>query len=158
MRAMLGSRRSGGRLFCVNKLFFKCLDPSEQFRKALLEDGDFPFEQIRYGGVSVDEAARCHVDADAGLSARLHAFADRDVTTHSDLAAEHHIVLELRTARNADLPANQTVATDDHIVSDLDEVIDLRPLAYDGLAEARAIDGRVRTDFNEIGRASCRER
>src|SRR5690242_6455166 len=49
---------SGERLFCVRQLLLQSLDPFEQVRQSLVQDGEPALEQVGYGGRTVDEGAR----------------------------------------------------------------------------------------------------
>ncbi len=49
-----------------------------------------------------------------------------------------------------DLPHHQTIPPDDHVVRDVNEVVNFRALADDGGAERAAINGRVRADFHVV--------
>src|SRR5947207_10417633 len=56
------------------------------------------------------------------------------------LAGDGDVIAELSGTRDANLRDEQTMFADFHVVPDLDQVIDLGPLTYHGLAECGAVD------------------
>src|SRR5204863_3744499 len=76
--------------------------------------------------------------------------ADLKMAGETTLAGNRHVIAQLGRAGNADLRDEQAMFADLHVVSDLDEIIDLGPLAYHGLAERRAIDGGTGADLDIV--------
>src|SRR5512138_1253022 len=68
----------------------------------------------------------------------------------ADLAAKHHIVLDVRAAGDTHLRRHQHVASDADAVTDLHEVVDLRARLDPRLADGRTIDSGVRAQFDVV--------
>src|SRR5580704_1042464 len=94
--------------------------------------------------------ARGHITMDDARPSDLGALTDRYMIIDTDPRAKNDKILDCHTAGNPGLRHQHTMAPDRHIVSDLDEVVDLRPLAYDGIAIGAAIDGTACTDLNVV--------
>src|SRR5215510_8405633 len=95
-------------------------------------------------------AAGLDVGRHAGLRADQRAVADTHVVGHPDLARQNHPPSEPRAARDPDLRHKDRVLTHLHVVPDLDEIVDFRAAADDGMAERRAVDGAVRADLHIV--------
>src|SRR5688572_30067485 len=102
---MLGSRPSGGRLFCVKELRFQCLHPAKQLRQFRLQHRHPTLEEQWNRRIAIDEAARRYIDRNSRTAARLRAFSDRDVAADPGLSAQYNVVFEFRAAGNSDLRA-----------------------------------------------------
>src|SRR4029453_15234774 len=76
--------------------------------------------------VAGDDGFRRHTLRYAALRADHRALADTNMPDQTRLAADRHIILEHRAARDADLRDDDAVAADLDVVADLDEVVDLR--------------------------------
>src|ERR1700722_21004824 len=66
------------------------------------------------------------------------------------LTADHHAIANARTATHSDLGDNQTIAADHRIVSNLDEIIELRAMAYPRLSKRPSINTCSRSDLDLI--------
>ena len=66
------------------------------------------------------------------------------------MAANHHIIANLRAAGDADLSGDQAVPSDAHVMGNLHEVVYLAALADNGVAQRATIDGRVCADLDVI--------
>ena len=55
--------------------------------------------------------------------------ADLDMSGHSDLASDHHVITDAGTPRDPCLPGDDRVLADDRVVPDLHQVVDLRALS-----------------------------
>src|SRR5450756_1399569 len=69
---------------------------------------------------------------------------------NSRLRCDDTIISQPRAAGETHLTHNQTIPADDHVVRDVNEVVNLRALTDDGRAERGAINGRVRADFHVV--------
>src|SRR3954454_4815393 len=94
--------------------------------------------------------SRRHVAVDVARACDLRALADPQVPDDADLAAEHDEILERGRARDADLRHDHAMAPDDDVMTDLDEVIDLRPLPDHGVAARAAVDRRIGADLDVV--------
>src|SRR5215207_6276421 len=99
---------------------------------------------------SAPARSRGDVAVDVAGTGDLRAPADPAMAYHPDLASDYDEVLQRRRTRDADLRDDYAVAPDDHVMTDLDEVIDLGPLADDPVAARAAIDGRVGADLDVV--------
>jgi hypothetical protein len=75
----------------------------------------------------------------------------------SDLAGKHDVVLHGTAAGDAGLCHHDAVAADLHVVRDLHEVVDLRPLADDGVARRAAVHRGVGADLDVVSDAAPAE-
>ena len=116
----------------------------------MLQHSQTSFEHVRDGRRAVDEGARCHISVYPCLPPGFRTFADRHMTSHSCLAAEHDVILECRTPSNSNLGAQDAVFTNGDIVPDLHQVIDLGALADQRSAKSRTIDRTIGSDFNIV--------
>ena len=57
---------------------------------------------------------------------------------------------ENRASRDARLRDDEAARPDDDVVADLDQIVDFRALLDPCAAEARAVNGRVGTDFDIV--------
>ena len=89
------------------------------------------------------DRTRGHRLGHSGLRADGRPVADFDVVHHSDLPCQSNILPQLRAPGDTRLGRHDRVLADDHVVGNLNEVIDLCAPADDGLTEGRSIDGRV---------------
>src|SRR5256714_14869337 len=69
---------------------------------------------------------------------------------NANLPGQRHAFSDPHTSRNSDLRGDHRMFSDDHVVSDLHQIVDLYPFLNPCSAETRAVDGRVRADFNVI--------
>src|ERR1700691_1549472 len=81
------------------------------------------------------------------LRTELRSSSDGDVIGNADFAAEHDEVSQYGTPRYTDLPGNQAVSSDAHVVCYLHEVVDLGAFADDGITGRTAVDGGVGAYF-----------
>ena len=72
------------------------------------------------------------------------------MTRHARLRRNGDVPAERGAAGDACLRDDDGVGTDDHVVGDLHQVIDLDPLADMGAAKAGTIDRRVRANLGVI--------
>src|SRR5206468_8553811 len=70
--------------------------------------------------------------------------------THAHLPPEHDVVAYLRASGDAGLGRENTVAPDLHVVGDLNEVVNLGPLADQGGPKRATVHGGVASDFDVI--------
>jgi hypothetical protein len=80
----------------------------------------------------------------------LDAVTDFQVAGKTALAGDSDVISELRRTGYADLRDEQAMLPDLHVVADLDEIIDLGPLAYHSFAERGAVDGSSGPDFDIV--------
>lgn len=76
--------------------------------------------------------------------------ADLDVPDNTDLPGQRDVISKLRAARNAHLGDEYAMLPDRHVVSDLDEIIDLRSLLNPCSSEPSAVDCDVRSDLHIV--------
>src|SRR3984885_9698497 len=81
------------------------------------------------------------------LRTELRSGSDGDVIGNADFAAEHDEVSQYRTPRYTNLPGNQAVSSDAHVVCYLHEVVDLGAFADNGITGRTAVDGGVGAYF-----------
>src|SRR5258706_8042571 len=66
------------------------------------------------------------------------------------LPRENAPIADSRRSRDSNLRHDQTKSTDFHVMSDLNEVVDLGSVTDDGVVDASAIDRRVRADLDVV--------
>src|SRR6202020_2658411 len=76
--------------------------------------------------------------------------ADRDVVGDAHLATQHGKISHRHAARYADLGDDQAMPSDRAVVSDLDQIVDLGPLADDRIARRAAVDRGVSADLDLV--------
>src|SRR5215472_7604686 len=81
------------------------------------------------GGKAADGSAGGNVAHDAAMRGDTGSRADGEVTGKAALPAHHGEIAELCAARDADLGDKDATATHDHVVPDLDQIINHRPVA-----------------------------
>src|SRR4051812_13969689 len=79
------------------------------------------------------------ISEDSTLGGNLDAVPNLEVAGKSTLAGNGDVIAELGRTGDADLRDEQAMFPDLHVVADLDQVIDLGPLAYHGFSESRAV-------------------
>src|SRR5437762_3460367 len=72
------------------------------------------------------------------------------MTADAGLPRENAAVADAGRPGDSNLRHDQTKAADFHIVSDLNEIVDLRSTADNGVIDASSIDRRVRADLDVI--------
>src|SRR5215207_4406984 len=86
----------------------------------------------------------------AGAGGDLGSLSDPEVWGNRRMASDRDEILDRGRARDSDLRDDDAVPPDDHVVGDLDEVVDLRALADDGVPAAAAVDRGVCSDFDVV--------
>src|SRR5207249_3025588 len=87
---------------------------------------------------------------DSGLSADRRPVPDARLLTDAHLSPKHDVVADLRASGDAGLGRDNTVAPDLHVVGDLNEVVNLGPLADYGGPKRATVHGGVASDFDVI--------
>src|SRR5262249_25290118 len=80
----------------------------------------------------------------------LRAIADRHVADDARVRAHDDKIAQLRRAGNPALGDNHAMATDDDVVGDLHEDVDLGSFADDRIGEGSSVDRSVGSDLNII--------
>src|SRR5512137_980883 len=70
--------------------------------------------------------------------------ADLQVPGNANLTGQSYMLAKSRAAGNTHLRNDHAVFTDNAVVGDLHQVVDLGPALYHGHLEGCAIDGRIR--------------
>ena len=83
----------------------------------------------------------------ATLRTKLRSSSYGDVIGNADFAAKHDEVTQYGAPRYTDLPGNQAVSSDAHVVCYLHEVVDLSAFADNGITGRTAVDGGVGAYF-----------
>ena len=138
-------------------LFFEIFDLFLEFGDAarqlgeVLEDGRRTVVlHAREGGVPEAHLVVGDVLVDAALRADLHAVADRNVVGDADLPGEEAVAAHARGSGNSGLRRGDGVLADLHVVSDLDQVVELHAAADDGRVGLRAVDAGVGADLHVV--------
>ena len=76
--------------------------------------------------------------------------ANFNVPNQADLSGQRHVIAEPGASGDADLGNQDGMFSDDHVVGDHDQVVNLRPFLNPGAAKAGAVNGGVRADFDII--------
>ena len=100
--------------------------------------------------IAQQHPSRRGVGEDLRRPPRDHIIADKNVVVDPALPRQHHPVADPGRARNADLPAQQAIATDLDVVADMDQVIHLRPRPDQRIPDRAAVDADIRADFHVI--------
>ncbi len=91
-----------------------------------------------------------HGFGDSALHAGHHAVADFQMSDHAHLSAQHDVMAQRRAARDAALRDQNAVRPDPNVVGEHHQIVDLRALADDGVAQRGAIDRAVGADFDIV--------
>ena len=75
---------------------------------------------------------------------------DGQMTRDADLSRNGHVVADDGASGNAHERANDAMLTNNAVVADLHEVVDLRTGTDAGPPEATAVDRRIRADLNVV--------
>lgn len=103
------------------------------------------------GGATHDgEVVTFHGAGNARLCTDIHVVAHADVSCQSDLPAEHAPFAHLGRACDTDLGCHHGVASHFHIVGNLDQVVQLDSLVYDGCSHGGTVHARIGADFHII--------
>src|ERR1700758_2567148 len=100
------------------------------------------------GGSAADHGSGGDVVRNAALGNGYGAISYFDVAGDAYLPGENHVVAYVGGAGQADLGAEQGVVSDDAAVADVDHIVDLRPAADAGFANAGAVDAGVGLDLD----------
>jgi hypothetical protein len=93
-------------------------------------------------------AAQNFVRQNAALASEHHAFFDARVLANPDLSSEHNAIFDHDATRQTGLRRDDDILADLTVVTDVDQVVDLRAAADAGFVERAAIDGGVGADLN----------
>src|SRR4029079_9717767 len=85
---------------------------------------------------------------DARLCGHYDVIANADVAVHADLSAQRHAAAYDCTPRNSGLRNDQRVRPDPHIVTNVDQVVDLHIIADLGCPHGAPVDRRVCAHLN----------
>src|SRR5690242_11829308 len=102
------------------------------------------------GRVAGHRGPRIDIADDAALHGHSRTLSDRHVVRQPRLPREEHVVLDVRAPRDARLPGDQTTRPDPAVMTDLYQVVDLRPGPDDGVVHAAPVDRGVRSDFHVV--------
>src|SRR5262249_55927570 len=91
-----------------------------------------------------------NVAHDAAMRRDPGAAPHRQVTGKAALPADHHEIVELRAPRDAGLRHQHAAATNRHVVPDLDQIINHRTVADDGVGPGAAVDRRIGADLDIV--------
>ncbi len=80
----------------------------------------------------------------------LRAFSNADVTNRATLATHGNQIFQYGAAGYAGLRGDNAMPSDDYVMGDLNEVVDLGALSDDCILKSPAVDCRVGSDFNTI--------
>src|SRR3954454_99718 len=69
---------------------------------------------------------------------------------NSRLRGDHDIIAKLSAAGKTDLPHDQAMPANDHVVCDMNEIIDFGPFADNGRAEGAPVNGCIRPNLHII--------
>ncbi len=114
------------------------------------------FEQLaeklldRLGGRTAPPHPRRNFADHAAAGGDLGAVADHGMIADADPRRQHHTIAEDGAAGNAALADHDAVPSDDDVVADLHEVVDLGALADHGVAQRTAIDGGPCPDLDHV--------
>src|SRR5882672_6381693 len=137
------------RLELVDPLL-EILGALEQLGQALDEGLKALEHRVGHRRVAGDDGVSGDRLGDAALPAHGGVRADAYVARDSGLASDRHEILEFGAAGDADLGHDDAVPADDHVVADLDQVVDLRPLAHARAAGGGTIDRGVGADLDVV--------
>ena len=87
---------------------------------------------------------------DTGCRRDLGARADPEVAGNAGLPSERGKIADNARSGDARLRDENRVAADDHVVANLDEIVDLRPLADHRVAVCAPVDRHARADFDVV--------
>src|SRR3954452_109029 len=102
---------------------------------------------MRTRGISRPRLSCWYITEYSRLCRETSARPDRKGTADASLPGEDRAVSNRHGAGNAHLCHHQAFLTDPDIVRDRHEIVDLRAISDDGIVDAAAIDGAVRTNF-----------
>jgi hypothetical protein len=97
-----------------------------------------------------EASPRGHVVHNTARCGNLRAFADREMWRDCRVAANHGEVSDNRRAGYPGLRCDKAVLANDHVVSDLDKIVDLGSGADDRVSHRPAIDSGLCSDFDII--------
>ena len=86
------------------------------------------------GWAALHDGVVWDVGADAALRGHLHTVADGEVAGNAHLAADHAVFTDAAAARDAGLSHHHGMLADLRVMGNLDQVVQLDPLADDGAA------------------------
>jgi len=117
-----------------------------------LLDGDVLSFALALGrGRDTDDPASVrHIAHDTGFGRDDSLVPDFEVVGDAGLRSDHDIVTQLRAACKTDLPHNDAMTSNRDVVRNVDEIVDLCPLADDGGAQCAAINRGIGADLNVI--------
>src|SRR5579862_660167 len=112
---------------------------------------------VGHGGRTQDNRACGQILGDTRRRHHDAFVANGKVTGDSRLPRKSHVVAENCTTGNTYQTADNTMLANDRVVSDLDEVINLRASSHAGPAEPAPVDRRIRPDFHIVAdfHAAC---
>ena len=87
---------------------------------------------------------------DSGLGSDRGVVRDCDVTDNANLTCYDAVAADLGGTRDSCHGSHHGVVTDDHIVGNLAEVVDLDPVAYDGRFHLGLVDGGPGSDLDIV--------
>ena len=102
------------------------------------------------GGSADPPRSGRHVVHQAALCCRAAPLADAEMVDHTGLAADHRIIAHRYAAGNSGLAHDNAMAADHDVVANLDEVVDLGPLADHRVADGAAVDRRAGADLDVV--------
>ena len=85
-----------------------------------------------------------------GLRADRRLIAKLEMPRDAGLRCDHAVITQPRAARKAHLAHHKAVTANNDVVSDVHEIINLRPLANDSGTEPASIDGCVRANLDVV--------
>ena len=121
------------------------------FLRQALKGGLAPGEFLEgHGGGAHDLGIVGHILEHSAFRGDLDAMANLEMAGESALSRDENVIAQLGGAGDADLRDEQAMLPDLHVVPDLDQIVDLGPLAYHGFAQGRPIDRGPGADLDVV--------
>jgi hypothetical protein len=105
---------------------------------------------MRFRGHPGDDRSALDVGHHAGLAGRRGPVADDHAVADADLSCECHALPDLRRSGDSDLSADDRVLPHGHVVTDLHQIVDLRPAPDPGFRQRRPVDAGIGPDVNVV--------
>src|SRR5262249_44474079 len=103
-----------------------------------------------FGGIAAPPLPAGNIGCNTALRADLGSGPYADMSYGPALTAHCNEVFQNRASRYPGLGSNNTVAPDDNVMSNLNKIVDLCPLADDSILQRAPVDGCVGANFHVV--------
>ena len=131
-------------------LLFQLFDPVQELGNAVLEGQRPEVLLVRTGRRAGVDTGLVNVAVDISAAADYHIITYGDMVVYAGLATHDHVVADPGAAGDTDVPTQQAVLPEDHVVGDMHAVVNFAAAADASDRDSRAVHSTVSADHDIV--------